>query len=238
MKVWHKLLSPPVYIRKLNLVRTWIRSYFTNRHLSATLFSKLYFKNKHRTWRNTYWMGVPTLKLPLDLWIYQEILYELKPEIIVEAGTNRGGSALFMAHICDLLGKGRIITVDIKQYPGQPQHPRISYLVGSSIDEGIVAQVKSHIQPGEQVMVVLDSEHRKPHVDRELELYGDLVTPQSYLILEDTFLNGYPVDATFGLGPMEAIQEYLKKHPEFVIDTSREKFLVTWNPNGYLKRVK
>ena len=130
------------------------------------------------------------MKVPLDLWIYQEILYELKPAVIVEAGTNRGGSALFMAHLCGLLqGKGRIITVDHKKYPGQPQHPRISYVVGSSIDQDIVAQVKSQIEPGEQVMVVLDSLHHKSHVDRELELYGDLVTPQSYLILEDTYLN-------------------------------------------------
>jgi cephalosporin hydroxylase len=87
-------------------------------------------------------------------------------------------------------------------------------------------------------MVVLDSQHRKSHVERELELYGALVTPQSYLIVEDTYLNGYQVDVHFGPGPMEALREYLKKHPEFVIDTSREKFFVTWNPSGYLKRVE
>ena len=98
MKIWRKLLSPPVYIRKANLVCKWIKSYFTNQHLSATLFGKLYFKNKHRTWLNTYWMGTPVMKVPLDLWIYQEILYELKPAVIVEAGTNRGGSALFSGH--------------------------------------------------------------------------------------------------------------------------------------------
>ena len=237
MPTWRKVLSPPVYVRKLNLVRKWIKSYFTNRHLSVTLFGKLYFKHPARTWHNTYWMGQPVMKTPLDLWIYQEILYELKPAVIVEAGTNRGGSALFLAHICDLLGTGRILTVDIKQYPGQPQHPRIRYLVGSSIEAGMVAQVQSHIARGERVLVVLDSEHRKAHVARELELYGALVTPQSYLILEDTYLNGYPVWANYGAGPMEALQAYLKTHPEFVIDTSREKFFVTSNPRGYLRRV-
>lgn len=223
---------------KINLVRKVIRSYFTNRHLSVTLFGKLYFRNENRTWRNTHWLGAPVWKLPMDLWIYQEMIHELRPDVIVETGTNRGGSALYMAHMCDLLGSGRIITVDVKEYPGQPKHDRISYIVGSSIDEGVIAQIKAQIKPGEKVLVVLDSMHRKHHVDRELELYGELVTVGSYMIVEDTYLNGYPVYVSFGPGPMESIRQYLKTHSEFVIDKSREKFYVTWNPNGYLKRVK
>ena len=238
MHIWRKLLSPPAYLRKAVKVRKWLGSLLAHEHLSASLFGKLYFKNKHRTWRNTYWMGVPVLKLPLDLWIYQEILCELRPSVIVECGTRHGGSALFLAHMCDLLGSGRVLTVDIKRYAGQPQHPRICYILGSSIDDAVVAQVKAHIAPGERVMVVLDSEHCKAHVARELELYGALVTPESYMIVEDTYLNGHPVDVEYGPGPMEALQEYLVHHPEFVSDTAREKFFVTWNPSGYLKRVK
>ena len=238
MPSWRKFFSPPAYLRKGNLVRKWIKSYFTHRHLSATVFGKLYFKHPHCTWLNTYWMGTPVLKVPFDLWIYQEILHEIQPAVIVETGTHRGGSALFLAHICDLLGSGRILTVDHKTYPGQPQHPRIHYLVGSSIDDATVAQVRAHITPGESVMVALDSRHSRSHVARELELYGPLVTPDSYLIVEDTYLNGYPVDVHFGPGPMEALRAYLKQHPEFVVDRSREKFFVTANPSGHLKRVK
>lgn len=223
---------------KINLVRKIIRSYFTNRNLSVTLFGKLYFREENRTWRNTYWMGMPLWKLPLDLWIYQEMIYELKPDLIVETGTSRGGSALFMANMFDLIGKGRIVTVDIEELPNRPTHARITYLTGSSIDDQIIAKIKSLIKPGEKVMVVLDSLHRKHHVDRELELYGQMVTPGSYMILEDTYLNGYPVRSDFGPGPMESVREYLKKHPEFAVDKTREKFFVTWNPNGYLKRIK
>ncbi|MBI4054062.1 MAG: class I SAM-dependent methyltransferase [Candidatus Doudnabacteria bacterium] len=229
-----KFLLKPLY--KINLIRKIVRSYFTNRHLSVTLFGKLYFNDEHRTWRNTRWMGIPVWKLPLDLWIYQEMIYELKPDVIVETGTNRGGSALFMAHMLDLIGKGRILTVDIEEFPNRPQHPRISYLTGSSIADEIISQLKSQIKPGETVLAVLDSLHRKHHVDRELELYGELVTPGSYMILEDTYLNGYPVYPSFGPGPMEAVREFLKKHPEFQPDASREKFYVTWNPRGYLKK--
>ncbi|MDP2933972.1 MAG: CmcI family methyltransferase [bacterium] len=229
-----KFLLKPLY--KLNLLRKIIRSYFTNRNLSATLYGKLYFNQEQRTWKNTFWMGTPIMKLPLDMWVYQEILHELKPDKIVEAGTNRGGSALFLAHICDLLNKGEIITIDIQEFPDRPQHPRIKYLLGSSISDNVVNQVKNLIKPGEKVLVILDSLHRKHHVDKELEAYAPLVTPGSYMILEDTYLNGYPVYPNFGPGPMEAVKEFLKKHKEFTVDKSREKYYVTWNPNGYLKK--
>lgn len=223
---------------KINFVRKWIRSYFTNRNLSVTLFGKLLFKDENSTWRNTYWMGMPVWKLPLDLWIYQEIIWELKPDKIIECGTNRGGSALFMANMCDLIGKGEIITVDIQTFPEQPKHPRIKYLVGSSIDDTTVSQVRSLVNPGEKVLVVLDSKHRKDHVDVELEKYAPFVSVGSYLILEDTYLNGYPVYVSFGPGPMESVREFLPRHPEFEVDKSREKYRVTWNPSGYLKKIR
>ncbi|MCL5436154.1 MAG: cephalosporin hydroxylase family protein [Patescibacteria group bacterium] len=182
-------------------------------------------------------MGVPIWKLPLDMWVYQEMLFELKPDVIIETGTAYGGSALYLAHLCDLMKKGRVVTVDIKDYPGRPQHPRIEYVMGSSIDEALIEKIKSGIKPGEKVLVILDSLHRKDHVLRELELYGELVSPGSYMILEDTYLNGHPVYPNFGPGPMEALLEYVPKHPEFEIDNSREKYFVTWNPKGYLKKL-
>lgn len=223
---------------KINLVRKFIRSYFTNRHLSATLYGKLFFNKENQTWRSTHWMGTPIWKLPLDMWVYQEILFELKPDKIIECGTNRGGSALFLAHLCDLIGHGEIVTIDIESFPEQPKHLRIQYLLGSSISESILNQVKSLIKPGERVLVILDSNHRRSHVIKELEMYSGLVTLGSYLIVEDTYLNGYPIYCSFGPGPMEAAREFLKTHKEFIADKTREKFFVTWNPNGFLKRVK
>lgn len=222
---------------KINFVRKVIRSYFFSPHLSVTLFGKLFFNQENHTWRNTSWMGVPIWKLPLDMWVYQEILFELKPDKIIECGTNRGGSALFMAHMCDLIGKGEIITIDIESFPEQPKHQRIRYLLGSSISESILNQVKSLIKPDERMLVILDSNHRKEHVTKELDIYSKLVTKGSYLIVEDTCLNGHPVYSSFGPGPMEAVRDFLKAHKEFVVDKNKEKFYLTWNPEGYMKKI-
>lgn len=189
-----------------------------------------------KTWTNTYWMGVQTLKCPFDLWIYQEILYELRPDVIVECGTASGGSALFLASICDLLDHGRLITIDLVRRDNLPHHPRIEYVIGSSTSPEVVEWVRAEVGDG-SVMVILDSDHQKDHVLQELRLYSTLVTPGSYLIVEDTQLNGYPVAPEFGPGPMEAVDEFLEENRRFVIDESKEKFFLTFNPGGYLKRI-
>jgi cephalosporin hydroxylase len=177
-------------------------------------------------------------KSPFDIWVLQEVIYETKPDLIIEAGTWKGGSALFMATYLDLLQHGKVITVDIEHPPNLPQHPRITYLLGSSTAPEIVAQIKSAIGPHDKVLVVLDSDHHRDHVLNELKIYSQLVTTGSYLIVEDTNVNGHPVLAEFGPGPMEALQEFLKTNSSFEIDKSREKFLMTFNPNGYLRKLK
>ena len=125
-------------------------------------FHRLYYDNL--TWSKTYWLGTRVLKCPLDLWIYQEIIYETKPDIIIECGTAFGGSALYMASICDLANKGRILTIDIEPPEGKPHHERVTYLVGSSIAPEIIDQLRKLIPEKSKVMVILDSDHRKPHV--------------------------------------------------------------------------
>ena len=155
---------------------------------------------------------------------------------MIESGTYKGGSALYFASLMDLLGKGRVITMDIYVFPGLPNHPRITYLVGSSTAADAASRVRAQIRPGETVMVVLDSDHSRDHVLKELQTYGPLVTSGSYLIVEDTNLNGHPADPTHGPGPMEAVQAYLATTADFTPDRSREKFMLTFNPNGYLKR--
>ena len=206
----------------------------------VTKFHKLYF-DSHRfgkTWGNTFWLGALAKKCPLDLWIYQEIIFEIKPDLIIECGTAEGGGALFLASMCDLIKKGRVVSIDIRDATGLPKHARIKYLVGSSVSEEVVKEVKKMIGKNEKVLVILDSNHTKQHVLKELEIYNKLVTKGSYLIVEDTQLNGHPVMPNYGPGPMEAVQEFLKSNKEFIIDKGREKLYMTWNPNGYLKKVK
>lgn len=203
-------------------------------------FHHLYYDSAESggTWKNTCWLGVPTEKCPLDLWIYQEILWEVKPDVIVETGTRWGGSALFLASICDVLGRGRVITIDI-EIPGErPVHSRITYLAGSSTSPDIVEEVKDEIGTDDRVMVCLDSDHAMDHVLAEMQAYSDLVSVGSYLIVEDTNINGHPVFQGWGPGPQEAVQQFLKETDEFVVDDEREKFLLTFNPRGYLRRVE
>ncbi|UCC67973.1 MAG: class I SAM-dependent methyltransferase [Armatimonadota bacterium] len=198
-------------------------------------FHKLYYHSQ--VWSDTYWLGVPTLKCPLDLWVYQEIIRETRPNVIVETGTAYGGSALFLACMCDLVGLGRVITIDIEEKTGRPVHNRITYLLGPSTSDEIVRRVVEAIGNDDRVMVILDSDHRRDHVLAELAVYSKLVTPGSYLIVEDTNI-GHPVQPELVPGPREAVQEFLAANPDFTADRSRERFHLTFNPSGYLKKAE
>ncbi len=200
-------------------------------------FHRLYY-HKGTTWQNTIWMGIKIQKRPLDLFIYQEILYEIRPDLIIETGTLNGGSAYYMAHVCDILDNGKIITVDITSNSSRPFHQRIEYVLGSSVNHNIIRYIKSKIDKEMKVLVILDSDHSRNHVRQELNLYNKFVTKDSYLIVEDSNINNHPVYPSFGPGPMEAIKDFLiTNNNTFIIDKSREKFMLTFNPNGYLKRV-
>jgi cephalosporin hydroxylase len=142
-----------------------------------------------------------------------------------------------MAMIQDLIGHGRVITIDIDAKPGRPQHPRLSYVTGSSVDKAVIAHVRAAVG-AERTMVVLDSDHRAAHVYDEIIAYSPLVQPGDYLIVEDTNVNGHPVYPDFGPGPMEAVDRFLSESDEFAIDRRCERFLMTLNPKGYLRRGK
>lgn len=207
-------------------------------------FHKLYYGSDSRTWRNTYWLGIRTYKCPLDLWVYQELMAQIRPTVIIETGTASGGSALFMASMMDLLGAGRVITIDaamsdhyVPKESQRPHHERITYIHGSSVEPDVVQLVSSMVGLGDRVMVVLDSDHEMNHVLREMEIYGELVSRGSFLIVEDTNINGHPVMPSFGPGPMEAVDAFLHRYDGFVIDPDQEKFFLTMNPRGYLKKV-
>ena len=206
----------------------------------ARAFHKLYFDARayNLTWRNTHFLGHAVLKCPLDLWLYQEILHRVRPAVIIETGTAFGGSALFLASMCDLLGHGRVVTVDLEPRPGRPEHPRITYVSGSSVDPAIRARVVQEVAGQSPVLVLLDSDHSEAHVTRELETYHPLVSVGSYLVVEDTNLNGHPVEPDFGPGPWEACADFVRTHPEFAHDTEMDKFLFSFNPRGFLKRLR
>ncbi len=207
------------------------------KNIEDEFHAKYYYS---KVWAETYFLGKKVFKCPNDLWIYQELLWEIKPDVIIECGTFHGGSALYYAKLFDIMDlPGKIITIDVDAMPDMPEHERITYLLGSSTSPEIIEKVKNAVKNKKTVMVILDSDHSKDHVLKELELYHNLVTRGSYLVVEDSNINGHPVYSGFGQGPgpMEAIEEFLPKHPEFEVDKQKEKFLMSFNPNGYLKRV-
>jgi cephalosporin hydroxylase len=190
------------------------------------------------TWAKNKYLGVPIQKCPMDLFAYQEIIYETKPDVIIEAGTAYGGSAYFMANLCDVIGKGEIITIDITDFKTLPKHKRITSLLGSSVSSKVVKKVKKLIRDKKSVMVILDSKHTKDHVLKELDIYSNLVTKGNYLVVEDSNVNGHPVRPEHGPGPYEALTEFLKNNSGFEIHKERERAFLTFNPNGYLKKIK
>lgn len=188
--------------------------------------------NTH-TWQRTLWRGVPVQKLPSDMFLYQELIYLTRPDFIIETGTAHGGSALFFADMLELVGHGMVLTIDINFEPDRPTHPRIAYVSEDSIE--MFDEIKNTVQ-GRKALVSLDSDHNKEHVLKEMELYSTLAT--EYLVVEDTNI-GHPIDIEqVKEGPMEAVTEFLKTHDEFEIEPMAHKFLVTFNPNGWLRRVR
>lgn len=208
-----------------------------SRDAALKTFHEINYYNAQTTWLNTSWLGVPAEKIPQDLWIYQEIIYQTRPDVLIEAGTADGGSAYYFATLFDLIGHGRVITIDIVDSPKRPKHNRITYILRSSTAAETLAHVKSLIAPGERVMVSLDSDHRKQHVAKELKIYSDLVAVGCYMVVEDTNINGHPVRPDFGPGPMEAVQDFMRADDRYMIDHSREKFGLTYFPDGWLRRV-
>jgi cephalosporin hydroxylase len=235
-------------IRRLDLVAVILVSltfgllvataYWNRESHVVDAFHRTYYNDPGHTWMGMHWLGTPIQKFPMDTWSYQEILWEKRPDVLLEMGTADGGSARYFASIFDLIGNGRVITVDIQRSPKCPPHPRITYLTGSSTSDAIVSQIRSLVHPGERVMAVLDSDHRKFHVLNELRIYSQMVTSGQYLVVEDTDINGHPILPGWGEGPFEALAEFMQTNHDYVPDPSRERFKVTASPGGWLRRVR
>lgn len=185
--------------------------------------------------RTTYF-GVRTQKNPMDFWVYQEIIHELKPTVIVEIGNRFGGSALALAHLLDLIGAGRIIGVDIHHadlHPDARAHPRITFLEGDAT--ALADTVKGMIGPEDSVLVIEDSSHTYENTLNVLNSYSSLVKPGGYFIVEDSICH-HGLEVGPKPGPYEAIQTFLAGNQDFMTDRDRESFVITWNPLGFLKR--
>jgi cephalosporin hydroxylase len=184
---------------------------------------------------NLTWLGYLATKMPADLIVYQEIVVETRPELIVESGTRFGGTTLFLAGVLEALGSGRVVSIDTIRAPRLPDHPRIEYITGSSLDRATIDHVH-RAAVGKRTMVILDSLHSAEHVGAELAAYHDIVSPGCYLIVEDSNVNGRPVLPDFGPGPGEAVESFLATTNGFEVDRRRERFLISLNPGGYLRR--
>jgi cephalosporin hydroxylase len=178
----------------------------------------------------TFWKGVKILKSPLDLFIVQEIIHETRPDVIVETGSYMGGSALFYAD----LGV-EVHTIDVAMSKPGPVHPLIHYHVGYS-DSPSIRYFIEEVCRGRRVMVILDSDHSKPNVLTELDIYARFVSPGCYLIVEDTHLGRIAAHEHAGNGPADALDEWLPDHPEFKVDRSREKYGLSNHLGGFLQR--
>lgn len=193
--------------------------------------------NSTNDFRNVTWLGLPIWQPLPDIWTIQETIAQVKPTLLIETGTNRGGSSMFYAHLMDLMGRGHVVTVDVEQMHNL-SHPRITYLYGSSVAPHIVQVIKElAAQANGPVMVILDSDHSHKHVLAEMEAYAPLVTPGSYCLVQDGHIDEMKKFARYQPGPLPAIDEFLAKHSEFEIDQPKcDKYLITYHPKGWLKR--
>jgi cephalosporin hydroxylase len=210
------------------------------KHLLAPRVRSLFFREliaRTNNFGSVQWLGNPIWQNVLDLWTIQETIAEVKPQLLIECGTNRGGSSLFFAHLFDLMGQGQVITIDVEKLHDL-SHPRITYLIGDSTSQEIVQTVRARAasRPG-PVMVILDSDHSQDHVRRELEYYTSMVTPGSYCLVQDGVIDTLPVFRPYRPGPLPAIKDFLRTTELFELDEERcRRFVISHHPKGWLRR--
>jgi cephalosporin hydroxylase len=183
-------------------------------------------------------MGSTARKMVLDAWVYQQIIYEVKPDFIIEIGNAEGGSTKFLANMLDLLGHGQVIAVDIDHSLFEIEHPRVHKITGDSLAAETLDRV-AQITAGGRGVVIHDGDHSREHVLSDLRAYAKFVAVGSYFIVEDTVIDLFRAGDGLGTvgGPLGAVEQFVREDSSFQIDTSREYFLITFNPRGYLKRM-
>jgi cephalosporin hydroxylase len=202
---------------------------------------------------NFSWMGRPIIQYPQDMIAMQELIWDIKPDLIIETGIAHGGSLIYYASLLEMLGEGIVLGIDIdirphnrKQIESHPMFKRIKMIEGSSIDNTIISQVEEIAREKNRILVCLDSNHTHDHVLQELELYSNFVSKGSYMVVFDTIVEDLPENyfkekRPWGVGdnPKTAVHEFLKKTDDFIIDYDIDnKLLISVAPEGYLKRIK
>lgn len=239
----HLLISNPKVKKLFDLNKNDISFYLD---MTIREWLNYHFYYIHQGYRYNFpelqqkWLGKIIIKDPLDCWVQQELIYQTKPDIIIEIGVAFGGSAYYYATLLDLIkNEGKVIGIDITLNRLMDiNHPRIEFIENSSIDEDFVDKLYERFKD-KNVMVVLDSNHEKDHVLKEIQLYSKFIKKDNYLIVEDGIfgpLNLFPVPID---GPLEAIDEFIRNNDDFIIDKKIfEKYIITHCPNGYLRRIK
>jgi cephalosporin hydroxylase len=188
-------------------------------------------------WRDTTWLGEPIETAPTDLLAYQEILSRVRPDWVVEIGASDRGRALFLASICELIGHGQVLSLRSPEAPGAGRHPNLRVDTEPPLDAATRTRVHELVGDGNAV-VVLGACADRATTTRQFDAYADLVGPGSYVVVTDTVVNGRPVWPSFGPGPTEAVKQILTRHGEFVPDPDMEKYALSFNPGGFLRRVR
>ncbi len=201
---------------------------------------------------NFSWMGRPVIQYPQDMIAMQEIIWDIKPDLVIETGIAHGGSLIYYASLLELIGNGEVLGIDIdirehnrKEIENHKMFKRIKMISGSSIANETIEQVKKHAIGKQKIIVVLDSNHTHDHVLSELKLYSPFVSAGSYLVVFDTIVEDLPEgyfsqSRPWGVGnnPKTAVYEFLENNKEFVIDESYDnKLLISVAPKGYLKKI-
>ncbi len=222
-------------------------------HLVSDIWLKQEWNHLH--WQSFSWLGFQIWQLPEDVLRLQEVITRLKPDLIIETGINAGGSCIFFASLCRLLGRGRVLSIDIRipeqvraSVENSPFADLITLIEGDSVSPEVIDAVHAHVAPGESVFVFLDSDHRKAHVRRELDAYAPLVTPGSYIVATDGVMERL-ADTPNGDGawildnPAEAAREFSADNPAFIIQRPTALFQdertldnLTYWPDAWLYR--
>lgn len=201
---------------------------------------------------NFRWLGRPIIQHPQDIVAIQELIWDIRPDLVIETGIAHGGSLILSASILELIGKGKVLGIDIdirkhnrREIEKHRMFKRITMLEGSSIDPVIMRKVRTFAKGKKKILIFLDSNHAHSHVLEELRLYSPLVSLNSYIVVFDTIAEDLPKGSVKnrpwdkGSNPKTAVKEFLRTHKEFIIDKIIEdKLLITAAPNGFLRRVK
>jgi cephalosporin hydroxylase len=205
---------------------------------------------QHKSTYELVWMGIPIIQLPEDILMMQELIWRVRPDVIIESGVAHGGALVLYSSLLDAIGKGHVVGVDIeiRKYnrlaiEAHPMSNRITLIEGDSVSDDTLARVRDEIPSGATVMVALDSNHTRDHVVAELERYAPLVTPGSYCVVFDSVMTMVSDAPSAGENwhqdnPLEAVSAFIAEHNEFEIDHSFNRLQVTYCQSGFLRRLE